>query len=138
MQFEQSSNFSIWREKLQQKSNLDAVLGGFILGESPLFSIVGFGIQSWPYVYKMKHSEPSKTAITLEVMDNEWIHNMMTWQIAEEKCKIEEWAFLPIQHRNLQYCCNVTTFHIAVQCCRDIAKSFFCNITLCINILKIL
>jgi len=44
---------------------------GFILGESPLFSIVGFGIQSWPYVYKMKHSEPSKTAITLEVMDNE-------------------------------------------------------------------
>jgi len=32
---------------------------------------------------------------------------------------------VPIQHRNLQqHCCNVAIFHIAVQCCRDIAKSF--------------
>jgi len=29
-----------------------------------------------------------------------------------------------IQHKNLQQHCNVTTFYIAMQCCRDIAKSF--------------
>jgi len=55
-------------------------------------------------------------------------------------CKGEE--NLTAQHRNLQqHCRKVATFHIAVQCCKDIAKSFFFAILLqqyCSNVLKMM